>query len=735
MMQNTEVNFITESKLNPKQTKHFEGAFAQGSGYLHIRGSYEEGLECAPQDERYMRLPANVTIEKPRHPRSKCGTYIPGITGIHPMLKEEVVNLPNPLCFYVEAEGMRLDMDTCVIEDYERRLELRTGVLERSFLWNLGDGKKLYCRYERYVSRSEKNLIVQKISYRAQQGDINLELSHDIDEKVTTNGYQHLTEKRKKAVKGGYYVEVETDNGDRVRMVSRAAADGHFFEQREGESSAGFILRVGETVQIQKMTAVSSSRDLDGFRTEEELSGELDTLWSEEEKVYEDHVAEWGKMWKKSEVCIEGDDEAQRALNFSIYHLLRCGNEKDSRAAICAKGFSGEAYFGHFFWDTEIYMLPFFLYTAPQTAKMLEEFRIRTLPGARKNAAEYGYPGARYPWESSVSGEEQCPNWQYADHEIHVTADVVFGLWHYYQNTGDPAFLREAAPVFLETSRYWMERVCRSADGSVHINGVMGPDEYVCFCDDNAYTNYMAAFALKTTCRIFEILEEQYPDIREKLGFDVSECAGMEATAENIVICKKDDGIWLQCRHFEELEEPEFERFWTDRSSPFGQFVSQERNYRIKALKQADVLMLFYLFGKKLSEDEMEANYDYYLPYTTHDSSLSRIIHSILCCRRGKADEAYRFFQDSSKIDLDEEHAGAAEGIHIANCGGIWQAVIFGFAGMSRAYESDVPEFRPVMPQHWKKISFPLFYRGEEMYAEVTQGGVWINGKKYEPRT
>ena len=151
-------------------------------------------------------------------------------------------------------------------------------------------------------------------------------------------------------------------------------------------------------------------------------------------------------------------------MNFSIYHLLRSVNPDDSRVAVCAKGYSGEAYFGHFFWDTEVYLLPFYLYTNPELAKKLVEFRIQTLPGAMANAKAYGYPGARYPWESSVSGEEQCPNWQYADHEIHVTADVVHGIWHYYQAAGDIEFLKNALPVLKETARYWFLPVtCRMA--------------------------------------------------------------------------------------------------------------------------------------------------------------------------------------------------------------------------------------------------------------------------------
>ena len=236
MGERKKTDYIIEKELNAKYTKHYEGAFAQGSGYLHIRGSYEEGLLCAGQDEEYMRMPANVTIEKPRHPRSKCGTYVPGITGIHPLLKEELVNLPNPLCVGITAEGIPLDMDTCEIRDYERRLCLADGVLEREFVWDLGHGKSLACHYVRYVSRTVRSLIVQKIRLTGLGGDIPVEFVSDIDEKVKTNGYQHFVRTEKHPVAGGCLVEIETDNKDCVRMVSKAAAYGRYFEEKEGRA-------------------------------------------------------------------------------------------------------------------------------------------------------------------------------------------------------------------------------------------------------------------------------------------------------------------------------------------------------------------------------------------------------------------------------------------------------------------------------------------------------------------
>lgn len=274
MMQKKQTDYIVEEKLDSGLTKHYEGVFAQGSGYLQIRGTFEEGISGVRQDEEYMRLPANVTLETPRHARSKCGTYIPGITGNHPLLKEELVNLPNPLVFTVEADGTFLDMDQCRIRQYVRRLNLKNGILERNFLWDIPHSKSLRCCYTRYVSRTEDHLIVQKISYTAERGDITLSMVNDIDENVRTNGYQHFTCIKKQAVNGGCFVEVMTDNNDCIRMLSKAAIPGSLFDKEENRAVKTFVLPEGESLEIQKMTVVSASRDPEGLRALEEL-GEM----------------------------------------------------------------------------------------------------------------------------------------------------------------------------------------------------------------------------------------------------------------------------------------------------------------------------------------------------------------------------------------------------------------------------------------------------------------------------
>lgn len=715
---------LEETYIDPMATKHYEGAFAQGSGYVHIRGSYEEGLAAALQDESYMRLPANVTIEKPRHPRSKWGTYVPGITGFHPLLREELVNLPNPLWFCPMESGERLDMDESRIEGYYRALNMRNGLLVRRFVWHTKSGARLACSYERFVSMRRKNIILQRFRYEALEGCAKLTLRSTIQEKVRTNGYDHFNSVEKQDGAGRTIVKVVTDTGDRVTLVSEITCDKGCFAVENGHQTSYIDLTPGESFTVIKGTRITTSRD--------EGQNSIEPMPMDYQALFEESAACWIKLWQQAEVLIEGDEKAQLALNFSIYHLLRSASRDDDRIAVCAKGFAGEAYFGHFFWDSEIYLLPFFLYNFPETAKNLVSFRVRTLGGALRNASDYGYSGARYPWESSVSGLEQCPNWQYADHEIHVTADVVFGLWHYFKATGDAAFLLCAAPVFVETARYWLDRVNLCKDGNVSLNGVMGPDEYVLICDDNAYTNFMVRHALSCTLEVLRLTREKAAHVYDTLGVDEAFLEKVKIVMNGLKCLTRDDGVILQCAGFEKLEEPDFEKLWPDRSRHFGACVSQERNYRTKALKQADVLMLPYLFPTSFTKEQVEKNLAYYMPYTTHDSSLSAIVHAILLAGIGKEEEAYAFFERALDIDLSYAGGGTAEGIHIANCGGIWQAVVAGFAGMRFAYGADTPTFAPRLPKHWKKLSFHLVYAKHSYNVTIEGKEVYLTRRDPE---
>lgn len=709
---------ILQDSFSLDREKYFEGLFTQGIGRVHIRGSYEEGICGADQTESYMRMPANVTVEVQRNPISKWGTYMAGITGVHPLLREETVNLPYVAAFFVRAEDVPLDMKKGGMRNYKRWLDVRDGVLYRTFQWEVKEGVILQVFYRRYLSAKRKGLFIQEMEFTAVKGCCHMEFQQDIVDDVKTNGYDHCKTKVKKAEGNKIYVHYETDRGSSVEMMSKVFCSGGKFRTEEGKCKGKETIKEGETVTIRKFSYIAVDEQITENNRESWLERKLEEAVCTE-NLYEEHQEIWRNKWENAYLEIEGNKKDQKKVNILLYHLLRCKDEENTGAAVCAKGFSGEAYFGHFFWDTEMYLLPFYIHTNTETAKRLMEFRIQTLSGAKKNAEMYGYPGAKYPWESSGSGEEQCPNWQYADHEVHVTADVVFGLWHIWKETGDEEFLKKAVPVFVETARYWMKRVEKKDDGSVNINGVMGPDEYICMCNNNAYTNEMVSRALSYTANVVEWSRSYAPEILDGLMLDEKEVEEFQRCADKLSVLKKYKTWIPQCDNFELLEEPDFEHSWSDKTKPFGACVSQEKNYRTKALKQADVLMLPFLFPKDMTKEQIVCNYLYYKPYTTHDSSLSYAVHSIICSQLGRKEEAYDFFQKALDIDTAEEKNGAAEGIHIANCGGVWQAIIYGFAGMSRCYEEEEIHFSPQLPSAWKSLSFPIFYGGKRFRVKI----------------
>ncbi|MCH4890136.1 glycoside hydrolase family 65 protein [Acidaminobacter sp. JC074] len=661
--------------------KHFEGLMTQGNGYLSIRASFEEDY-IEGQDDLYWRMPANVTVEKKRHTEGKFGTYIPLIVGNHPILREEMINLPYFLGMNFYVDGCKFHINHA--RNHHRKLDLKDGLITRYF-----DFKGIHIKTERYIHQVHKNLVVQKYEI---QGDKDIEVESYIDYGVTTNGYNHFVETSYN-LENGLHLNLLTDMNDEVEIVSRLSLD-----KTTSVSDPPYLmekkllhLKKDQKYVFYKYTLIRTSKDVNPCGIDFDF-----------DKLYAEHQKAWQEKWDMADVVIEGDSNLQYALRVSIYHLLRSNNEHESRVAIDAKGAAGEAYFGHFFWDTEIYLLPFYLLTNPVAAKNLLMFRVNTLEAAKKNAKSYGYNGAKYPWESSVSGAEQCSNWQYADLEIHVGLDIAYAMINYLKATGDQeCFNNHFLECIDEVLMYFMERLSYK-DGEFHLKGVMGPDEYIHYSDNNAYTNKLLYEIMK-----FRIQYQSDTFSKKLLIYK-----------DGLVI--QDDYIIEQCDHFGDFDNLDFDLVWPDKSKPFGATISQEKNYRSKALKQADVLMLFFLYKDQYSKERMKDNLDYYLPLTTHDSSLSYIIHSIIM--NWTCDErAYEYLEKAMAIDINY---GAEDGIHIANCGGLYQGLVFGLCGMKVGANVT---FDPKLPKNIRKVSFKYNHLGKKYQVDINHNGVNVN--------
>ncbi|MCR4778512.1 MAG: glycoside hydrolase family 65 protein, partial [Lachnospiraceae bacterium] len=550
---------IKESKRDLSLNKYYEGVFTQGNGYMHVRGSYEELLGGSVQDSSELRRPDNVTIEKKKPTVSKWGTFIPGVVGKHPFLQAEMINLPYFFAMQITGKDKesghkeRLGDLGNVIADYERTLDMKTGVLKRTFTWEVGDSA-VRLTFSRWISMADKHLAIQRLDVSCLKGKISLNISGDTDPKVTTNGFNHFKEVNITEENNVKTFKVATNGGDIVTIRS--------FMPRSGEVT----LDAGMSTSIEKIVEVYTSRDIDGYKP-------LDNFDLDVDKLFKNHCEVWNKKWEAADVKVN-DDKLQSALRFSIYHLIRSCNEDDPRVAICAKGHAGEGYFGRYFWDTEINMLPFFIKTNPKAARNLLMFRYITLPGAKRNAAKYGYSGARYAWESSVTGDDECANWQYADHEIHVTADIVYAMMNYVNATGDEEFLRDyGLEIMIETAKYWIERVDKRSDGSYDLLGVMGPDEYLPMTDNNAYTNRMVKYSLEMTLRY----AEKYKEKAENLGFDKSLEAKVKDVYENLKLpYNKDTVLIKQCEDWDRYADLDFNVVWKDRNDFFARQISQE---------------------------------------------------------------------------------------------------------------------------------------------------------------
>ncbi|HJO95784.1 MAG TPA: glycosyl hydrolase family 65 protein [Victivallales bacterium] len=711
---------ITENLNSINDFIAYEGLFTQGSGYLHVRGSLEEIIDNSKQNETYLRIPGNVTVEEFNLSKNKWGTYVPGVFANHPLLNNEMVNLPYFIGLSLKCEGEIFDIENSAFEHYERKFNLQNGLITRKFRWITKSGCKISIHFERFISSAYKHICFQKLCI-ASDKKCNIEIESFIDADIRTSGYDHL---KKTCFKhhGNYSLACKTvtDSNIIVNLLSKLLLDSKYkTEFVKGPRKASLKLNIscnsGQKIVIEKRTAVCTNIDLDKSNT-------ANILKNAENLTYKAHLDLhnkcWTKRWKTCDIKITGDTKSQLSLRISLYHLLRCHVPEDNRVTIDAKGYAGDAYFGRFFWDTEIYMLPFYLYTDPDRARTFAEFRIQSLNGAKKNAELYGYKGARYPWESDPDGNECCPlaNWQYRDHEVHVTADVIYGLAHYAKAVNNENFINtDSAELIMETARYWIDRIDFNREKNIpELLGVMGPDEYTAISNNNSYTNRLVAFNLQTAVKTGKCTEEE-----EKLFTE---------TAEKLSILKKSNLV-LQCEFFTDKAEPDFENDWKDKTKPFGANVHQEKLYRTKCLKQADVLMLMYLFPDEFTIEELETAWNYYLPYTTHDSSLSYGIHAILALKLGKRDTAWEYWKKTSGLDLDFANGGASRGIHIANAAANWQVAVFGFAGIKTTMETNILHLGPNLPDKWKKISFPLIWKGQNVYIEITHSILTVENR------
>ena len=453
--------------------------------------------------------------------------------------------------------------------------------------------------------------------------------------------------------------------------------------------------------------------------------------------ILDQHEASWAQRWRDSGVVVGGDPDAQHALRFALYHLNSAANPHDEMVSIAARALTGADYHGHVFWDTEIYLLPFYTLTWPEAARALLSYRYHTLDGARAKAKGMGFQGALYAWESAATGTETCPEHAISPdrrivdvlcgtQELHISADVAYAVWHYWQATGDDVFLRDAgAEILLETARFWASRAQAEADGRHHIRGVIGPDEYHDTIDDNAFTNVMARWNIRRGLEVAALLQQRWPErwtsLSGTIGLNGAELSAWAAVAATIATgLDPQSGLFEQFAGFFNLEPIDLAHY-AGRSVPMDVVLGRERTQTAQIIKQADVVALLALLPEEFPHGAAATNFGYYEPRCSHGSSLSAALHGVAAARLGQSEMAMRFFRQTSATDLADTHAAIDGGVHIAALGGMWMMAVLGFAGLT--VDAAGLGLNPQLPAGWQSLAFSVQWKGRHVSVSLQNAG------------
>ena len=715
---------IEQSQFDAITQHHKETVFTISNGYLGTRGVFEEGF---PDEGR--------------------STFVHGVFDDVPVVFTELANIPDWLELLINLEGERFDLATGQILSFDRYLDLRTATLHRDVRWRSPAGRTSRLVFDRFASLADPHLVGVKVEITAEDYDGTVEIQSGIDVAMDNLGIKHWKWLNQAVSSRRAWLKCETIAsrielvmGISLNMASQKPSSWRKWNVRGHPTLvARSKLDQGKTVSMQKWALIYSNRDIPNplWQIKRRLHGLQELTW---DKAWNAHQLAWQSEWDRCDVLIEGDPEAQLALRFNLFQLLSAAPRYDEHANIGAKTLSGYGYRGHSFWDTEIFMLPFFTYTRPEIARNLLSYRWHNLPGARTKAVQNGYRGAQFPWESAGEGEEVTPTWVpnsadrtrliriwTGDIEIHISADIAYAFWQYWQATGDDDFiLQRGAEVILETARFWASRLEWIPEKERYeLHDVIGPDENHDHVDNNAYTNVMARWNLQKASFLMSWLKEHHPEIwrylRHYLKINASEIIEWQRIASAIYIPYDPNTSLLE----------QFEGFFQCKDINLAELEPRDQSVQalfgiegatqVQVLKQPDVLMLLYLLPDLFEEKTLRSNYDYYTPRTDHTygSSLGPSIQAIMACHIGDPSAGYEHFMRAARADLFDVRGNAGDGIHGASAGGLWQAIIFGFAGLHRDQKGW--QTRPCLPAHWTRLAFKINDHGELVTFEIKQ--------------
>lgn len=715
---------LVEEGFNLAREHEIESLFATANGYMGVRGSLAEG----------------TSLSAPR-------TFVAGVFGIRPQpgAIPEMVTAPDWTHLRIFVDGHPLKMEGDGTLEHRRILDMRQGILWRQWRYRDAAGRITRLRYMRLVSLADRHVMAQSITITPENYSGRISLERHLPDAVAGMPLARAAEPvQPKGTTSRAMVTEFTAPGKGVTVAMAGASrfhnEGSHYTEHEVHTGPEAPLKrreveaeLGKTYRVDRIVSIYTSRDVPD--PADAAVSRVEELFANGgiEAVIDAHRKAWGERWRTAEVDVDGDPDAQRALRFAIYHLISTANPEDERVSIGARALTGDSYKGHVFWDTEIYMLPFYIYTHPATARALLMYRYHTIGGAREKARSLGYRGAMYAWESADDGLETTPSMVLSpdgrvirilcgELEQHISADVAYGVWHYWQATGDEGFFRDAgAEILLDTARFWASRVQRGDDGLYHIRHVIGPDEYHEGINDNAFTNIMAQWNLEQGVAAARLLEERWPDRAREL-FTMLKLTP-EQLDEWLSIARhmytgfdSETGLFEQFRGFFTLDSINLADF-EPRTAPIDVLLGRERTQRTQVVKQSDVVMLLALLWERFAPEVRAANFHFYEPRTGHGSSLSPGSHAMVAARLGDLVIAARYFHQAAMIDLANNMGNASGGVHAAALGGLWQAAVMGFGGMS--LRPDGLTFAPHLPAAWFRLRFPVQWQGRQLLVTV----------------
>lgn len=732
---------FAETVFNRHELAKTESIMCLGNGYLGLRSCAEES-----------------------YPGQSRGLFIAGT--FNKFDENEVTELPNCADFVgtdLWLDGEAFDLTKGKVTNYEKKLNLKKGLLTRRADWEV-DNKRYSLEFERFVSDKDLHATAQRIKICPGQ-NASARLVTGINGRMTNSGSQHFTDGEKRFVDKKYLQMAVQTTQSRIHVFFTLGMK-IFIDGEEAEINPNLVLdrrrmllelslelKAAQSLEIVKIIDVRTDRDPDssGLASDAIKQKALDRVKDNFSKGYSAILQESAealeeKLWSKTPMKICSSDRLdQFSVNFAQYHLHIMTPAHDSRMNIGAKGLSGEGYKGHTFWDTEIFALPYFIFSHPGAARKLVEYRYLSLDGARKKAKGNGYEGAQFPWESAgLDDGEVTPEWGPADVatglplriesgfiEQHITSDVAYGVWQYYQATGDEEFMLDCGyELILDTAKFWASRLEFSeADGLFHINEVMGPDEYKEHVDDNAFTNYMAWWNIRLAIECQDRLIKQNNAVFDKLGQKLklrNVCKNFMEKADKIFLPEpRKDKVLPQDKTYLTLKDIDLEKYknQSDAGGIYKDYNSEQIS-KMQVSKQADVMLLFFLLEDLFPFEVKKASWSYYEPRTIHGSSLSLSTHAILACDMEDTELAYSLFKRACQIDLGPNMHSCDDGVHAAAMAGIWQAAVFGFAGV-RLFNGEL-RIKPKLPGEWERFEFVLYWQKQRLEIAVFQNQVHV---------